>query len=330
MKNMIQKKCDLLIENQAAIQKAFLFENGLIRTIAASSFTEQDKTLDVELMKEARSILRKKQGMFSELRGNNEIIASAKMALSGSPERYIDEVIEVYKKFQKGKFFDSAFRALSAMTICDLGKYEEADAIIEKTNEIISGMKKDHPFLTSDEDTCFATLLALTDKSVDDILAELEDTYQYIKKSFAFHDNASYSLSQVLTTYGGNSEAKREKAIEIFNAFTEAGEKYGKNYELASIGTLIDIEVPTQELVSEIIDAADYLKGNKGFGLLDMSKQTRLLFANMLVTNAYGGESQKTAASVASGVVAQVIAAQVAMMVVIMSLASTSAASSSH
>ena len=332
MKEMVQRRCDLLVENWKLIHKDFKLENGIISMVAASSFMEKDQTADAEFMKECRKILRKKQGVFSEFRGNNELIVTSKMALSGNPEGYIDDVIEVYKKLQNGKFWDSTYRALAAMVICDSGRYNETDALIEKTNAIMKGMKAAHPFLTSDEDTCFAVLLAMTDKNVDDILSELEETYQYLKKNFTLHDNAVYSLSQVLTTYEGNYEQKREKALGIFEAFKAAGNKYGKDYELASLGTLIEIQGNIEEVVAEIAEISEYLKGQKGFGMLDMGKQTRLMFATMIYTQEYASDNQKTGASVVSGAVARVVAEQIAMFVAIIAATSSSsaAASSSH
>ena len=328
MKDTTRKRCDLLIENYEVIHKGFWLEHNLITAVAASAFAEKDQVADPEVLKESRKILRKKQGAFSELRGNNELILSTKMALNADPEEYVDNVIAVYKKLQQGKFWSSGYRALAAMTICDSGRVSEADDIIERTNMILKGMKKDHMFLTSDEDTCFAVLLAMTDKNVEDILTELEDTYQYIKKSFALHENASYSLSQVLTSYDGNSEAKREKALEFFDAFKEAGAKYGKEYELASIGTLIGLEGNMDDIVSEIIEVADYLKGHKGFKMLDMSKQTRLMFGTMVVSGLNSSSDNKTQASVVSGAIARVVAEQIAMFCAIMAASSTAHSSS--
>ncbi len=332
MKEMVQRRCDLLVENWKQIHKSFMLENGLIMMVAASAFTEKDQTADAEFLKECRKILRKKQGAFSEFRGNNELIVASRMALSGNPEGYIDNVIEVYKKLQHGKFWDSTYRALAAMVICDSGRFNEADVIIEKTNAIMKGMKSAHPFLTSDEDTCFAVLLAMTDKSVDDILSELEEIYQFLKKSFTLHDNAVYSLSQVLTTYEGNYALKREKAINLFEAFKAAGAKYGKDYELASLGILIDVQGNIEETVSEIAEISEYLKGQKGFGMLDMGKQTRLMFATMIYTQEHVSDDHKAEASVVSAAVARVVAEQIAMFIAIMAAtaSASSAASSSH
>lgn len=328
MNNLIQRKCELLVENRQLAGKTSLLEGGLIKMVAAASFTEKDKTIDVEELKSCIKLLRSKQGIFSDLRGNNELIIGSKMALSGNPEEYLEDLLGVYKKFQQGKIFGSEFRVLAAASICDTGKASQADAVIEKTNELLKGMKKDHPFLTSDEDTSLAVLLAFKEKSVEDILTELEETFQYIKKNFAFHENASYSLSQVLTTYDGTAEQKGQKVLDLFNAFKEAGAKYGKNYELASLGILININKNIEEIVSEVIETAEFLKNKKGFGILEMDKATRLMLGSMLVSEVYGASDSAVSASVSSGALAAVIAQELCMLAAVM--AATTVTSSSH
>ncbi|MCR5557951.1 MAG: DUF4003 domain-containing protein [Butyrivibrio sp.] len=329
MKDTIRKRCDLLTENWGLVHKAFSLENNLMTIVAAASYVELGKTVDVETLKESHRILKQKQSIFSEFRGSKEVMVAAKMALSGNPEGYIDDVVAVYKKLQNGKFWESPYKAFAAMIIVDAGKTNEADAVIEKTKKIMDGMTKDHPFLTSDEDTSFAVLLAMTDKSVEAILTELEESFQYIKKDFSFHQNAAYSLSQVLTTYPGDAASKKDKALELLKAFEAAGTKYGKDYELASIGSLIDIKLNTNELVDEIIEVADYLKENKGFGSWSISSASRLMFGNLIVSQFYAAGENKAEASVTAGTIAKVVAEEAAMLVAIIAATSASAFSSS-
>ncbi len=328
MKKAVQKRCELLVENRQLVSKASVLESTLIRAVAAASYTEKDLSADVDQLKDCIKLLKKKQSAFSYLRGNTLLIIASRMALSQNPEGYLDDVIEVYDKFQEGKFFGSYFRVLASMSICDAGRAAQAEEIVEKTNALLKGMSKSHPWITNEEDTSFAVLLAMTDKSTEDILSELEDSYRYIKKSFSFHDNAAYSLSQVLTTLDGSYNQKGDKALEIFNAFKEAGSKYGKNYELASIGALVNTDLNTEDLVSEVIEVSEYLKDKKGFGALEMDRYTRLMLGTMIVSGIYSDEKTSLSASVTSGALATVIAQQLCMYVAIMA-ASTSAAVSS-
>ena len=328
MKTTVQRRCELLVENRQLVSKASVLESSLMRAVAAASYTEKDMSADVDQLKDCIKLLKKKQNAFSYLRGNAMLIIASRMALSGNPEGYLDDVIEVYKVFQKGKIFGSYYRVLASMSICDAGRSAQAEEIVQKTDALLKGMSKSHPWLTTDEDTSVVVLLAMTDKSTEDILTELEDSFQYIKKSFSFHDNAAYSLSQVLTTLDGSHDKKGEKALEIYNAFKEAGSQYGKNYELASIGALVNVNMNAEDLVAEVIEVAEFLKSQKGFGKLEMDRYTRLMFGTMIISGIYSEETGSSSASVTSGALATVITQQLCIYVAIMA-ASTSVAVSS-
>ena len=354
MNDKVQRRSELLVENRNLLHKDFFLENGLITVIAGAAFAQNDRTADPDRVKDCRKLLRDRQGVFSQVRGNNELIISAKMALSPNPELYIENLINIYEKFQKGKLFSSAFRVLAASSICDAGKAGQADAIVEKTNEILKGMNSKHPFLTSDDDTGFAVLLAMTDKSTESILEELEQSYQILKRSFSFHDNAVYSLAQVLTTYDGEVDAKCKKAVEIFEAFKEKqsywlddystfmsikeffeafkenGYKYGKEYELPSLGILVGLSDNIGDIVGEVIEVYESFKGQKGFGMLDMSNHTKLMLGAMIVASVYGEDQASASALVTNGALSMVIAQQAAMIAIIAASSASAASSSSH
>ena len=329
MQTEIMEKCDLLVDNRNRIYRGFMLEDSLMQVVAATAFVDRGETADVKTIKACRKILRKKHSAFSYLRGNNELFISSKMALSEDPEAYLDNVTEIYEKLQKGKFLGSTYRVLSAVIICDSGKAGEADKVIEKTEEILNGMKEAHPFLTNDEDTCLAVLLAMTEKSSKDILSELEATYLEIKNEFMLYKNSAYSLCQVLTTLDGAYKKKCDRTIKIFDAFKEAGTKYGKEYELASLGLLTNIDMDAKDIVAEVIGTAEYLRQKKGFNFWYMTKQTRLMFSAMLVSESLLGDNATASGSVTSSAVARAIAQQTAMFVIIATSTAASVASSS-
>ncbi len=321
MDSKLQEKCDLIVKNRELVGKAFLLESGMIYTVAALSYAEKGIAVDIDKIKKCQSLLKSKQGFFSELRGNNEIIVSTKMALSDDPEKYVDDLFTIYKKFQKGKIFDSPHRVAAAITICDTHNESQADSIIAKTNEILKGMNKAHPFLTSDDDTAYAVLLALTNKSTEDILEELQNSFQILKKDFVLNNNSVYTLCQALTIYGGNYEQKCQKAMEIYKTFAKKGHKYGKGSELAAIGFLTSINRNVDELVSEIIEVSEYLKTQKGFKTLDIGKETRLMIASMISTVAASKDFVQTDASILSETISLLITAEAALLVAFSAIA---------
>lgn len=330
MENTFQAKCNLFAENRTLVNKGFLLENSLMKIASALIYTEKGKTVDNEYLQECRKVLRKNEGCLSDFRGISEMLVSAKLALQADPQSFMDEISSVYKLLHEGRFFGSRYMALAAISICDAGKTNQAKEIIEKTNEILKGMKKDHPFLTTDEDTCFAVLLAMTDKSAEAILVELEEIYQILKKDFKFHDNAVYSLAQILVTKQGGKEQKCQRALEIFKAFENAKAKYGKEYELASIGTLIDLDVDANEMAKEIVEASAYLKSKKGFEMLDLGERTRLMFAAILYGNTFAENNSVGSSTALESTMAMVIAQEVAYMMIMVSACSASAVAASN
>ena len=325
MREIVQSRVDLLLENQKAMRKAFCLEDSLTTGVVAASYAEKDKAIDTDSIKEARKLLKKKQGIFSDLRAYNEITISARMALSGNPEKYLDELSEVYDKLKKGKLFGSAYRVLAAMTVVDLGRFSEADRIVERTNEIMKGMLKQHPFLTTEEDTCFAVILAITNKSVEDILDELEESYKRTKK-LSINGDSAYSLSQVLTAYTKSAEEKADKAAQLLDAFKAVGITYGRGFELPSLGVLIGIDADKDEIVKEVIEVSDLLKGKMGFGFFDLFDNSRLMFGSMLVSGAYlAGDCAANASGIGNDI-GRVLALETVIFITMMYIVSMSVA----
>ena len=159
----IERKIDLLAANKNAISKKFSMEGNMMSIVSAFIFTGAGKEADVEKLKECRKVLKQHTGLLSSFRSTTELAVISRMALSEDPEKYFLDVKAAYDKISRGKFADNSF-------------------MISKFNEIYKRMGKEHPFLTSSEDMSLAMLLALTDKSVDQIINDMETCYKYLKK----------------------------------------------------------------------------------------------------------------------------------------------------
>ena len=291
MNDLIMKKCELLVNNKNAIHRKFLFENDLMSVVAGLIFTEADKEADIEKMRECRKILRKKTNIFSKLRATVELALLSSMALSEDPEKYINDVTEVYEKFSKLKLVDNTYMVLASMLICDTGGIDDIDDIIAKSDEIMKQMDKKHPFLTSSEDTSFSVLLALSYKDVDTIINDIEEGYSYIKKTYksGVTSNAVQCLCEVLAVTYGDMKSKCDKVMRIYKAFDERKSPFGKEQEFAAIGTLTDINLSPDELAGEILETDEFLKNQSGFKSMDKSR--RMMYATLLVADVYGKDA---------------------------------------
>ena len=175
MNSEFTRKLELLAANKKSIDKAFKFEMGISQVVASLLLASNGKEADIEKMKEARAILKKKAGVFSAFRDATELVILARMALETDPEQYIDDVKEVFDIFMKGRVFEDTYMVLASMIVVDRGRKNDAEAIKDKTNEILKRMSKKHPILTSSEDLALAALLATTDRDIDSIIDDMEE-----------------------------------------------------------------------------------------------------------------------------------------------------------
>ena len=325
MNSEFTNKLELLASNKKAIDKGFYFEMGISQVVAALLFASAGQAADIEKMKEARNILKKKAGVFSAFRDATELVVLARMALTPDMEKYIDDLIEVFNVIKKGKVFEDSYMVLTAMIIVDRDRKADAESIKDTTDEIMNRMSKLHPILTSSEDLALAALLAMSGRSVDAVIDDMEVCYQYTKKELKVkaENNSIQALSQILAVTEGDMKAKCDKVAELFAAFKENGSKFGTYLEFPALGTLLDVDVPTDVLVPEIIEAADFLKKSKGFGGLSMDKKTRLMFAALLASEIYTGRNDGAyglinSAIVTNSAIAMVIAEEIAIMVIMM------------
>ena len=321
----LTRKLELLASNKSAIDKAFFLEMGISQVVGALLFAGAGKEVDIEKIKESKRILSKRKGIFSAFRDVAELVVTSRMALESDPEGYLSDLIEVYDILTRGKVLEDSYLVLAAMIIVDRKRKADTEEIKQKMNELLKRMSKLHPLLTSSEDTALVSLLAMTDRDIDTIINDMEECFTYTRKELKLkaEANSIQALSEILAQTGGDMKAKCDKIAEVFNAFKEHKAKFGTYLEFPALATLINLNVPTDDLVTEIIEAADFLKHNKGFGGLSMDKKTRLMFAALLASQVYSTELDpvegiNNQAIVTNNAIAMAVAEEIAIMVIIM------------
>ena len=321
MKESIKRKVDLLVANKDRIAKEFAWGEGIMNIAASLVFTGADKQVDIAKLRQCRSILKKKTGMFSSFRSTSEAFIVSKMAMSEDPEKFIDDVKAIYNLLNKTLYAENAYLIQGAICIYEADRMTEAKQIAEKSRTLYKMMSKKHPILTSSEDMVYVILLAMTDKSVETIYNELEECYTYLRREAKLRvsDNEFQGLSEILALTDGDIIEKTAKAVDLYRTITAHGIKWGDSYnEFGSLGILIDLGVDNDTLVDEIAEVNEYLKKCKGFGSWTLDNKQRLMFSAMLLGGAYAEENQLINSSAVSSTVAMIIAEEVALMICMM------------
>ena len=101
--------------------------------------------------------------------------------------------------------------------------------------------------------------------------------------------------------------------MELFYKLKDQGYKYGTGYELATLGVLAMLPADLDTIADDIVQVAEYLAGQRGYGILGMTKRQRLMHAGMIVTSDYLDQNTSMQAAAVSSTISLIIAQQTAM-----------------
>ena len=328
MKAELQTLCDSFIINRDAVRDAFKWDSHYIHPVCANLFCAHGRTADTEELKRCKKIIESQTGIFSNFRGNIRPALAAMLALSDRPEEKMAQALENYSML-KQEFWSSEYLALVAFLLTDLADRNRVEEKAGRGKVIYKRMQKEHPFLTSSEDSVFAVLMAFAEKSDDDLIIDMEACYKALRERFS-SGNDVQTVSHILALSDGAPEEKAGRVIELYNALRDAGVKYGRYHELSTLAALSVTGVGIPDLVRDIQEVSDFLKGQKGYGgVFGIEAKTRAMHAALLVSDLYTNRDQANTAAMTSTLV-QIIAQEMAMCAVTASVASSSATSGSH
>lgn len=322
MNSILRKQCELLVENRKTVSSVFWGDFNILRITCASLYAGKNCRADADTMRECRKIVRRKKNFVSDFRGNVNSMIVARMSMSASPERYFDDLLEINGMFRRNKLIGSEYRILSAMIINDTVGVAKAKEHIDRLYEIYDGMLERHAFLTSPSDLPMAAAIACCDLDADKVLEEMENCFSALKTKFRLRRGVVQSCSHVLSLNPADASSKCEKLFDLWNKLKKSGHKYGSDYHLAVLASLSGLNLSTDEIVRDIIDADDYLKHNRGFGNFILGAKTRRMFAALLTISSHA-ESAASEASVAGSSAAIAAALEICMMIVMMTITMT-------
>ncbi|MBQ7956305.1 MAG: DUF4003 domain-containing protein [Lachnospiraceae bacterium] len=328
MRETLTTLCNQFAENKELIKEAFTWERTEMYPVCAAVFADKGKTADVEKMKACKAILKEQTGVFSDFRGNGLLALISMLALSADPKAKMQDALQMHSKL-KEHFWSSAYLPVAAMVVANMAEVEKYDELAARTKNIYDLMKNEHPFLTSGEDSVFAALLAFSELTDQQVVAEMERCYRILKPDF-FSGNAVQSLSHVLALGEGSAEQKCRRVMSLYEGLRTKGCKYGTDYELATLGVLALLPVDDTTIINEMVEVDNFLAEQKGYGLFGYTKKQRLMHASMLVSSSYMENSENPAMNTAaiSGTISMIAAQQAAMCAVIASTSAAAAASS--
>ena len=325
MRQSLTALCGKFIENRDVVKAVFPWDSAYMHPICAAIITDKGMRADEERLKRCRDMLKENTGVFSDFRGTAKIAVIAMMSAHHDPAGKLQLAQQAHSEL-KEHFWNSPYLPVAAMIISDMVEPARFAQVAQRTRRIYELMKSEHPFLTSGEDSVFAAMLALGNTTEEWIVEETERCYRMMKEKF-HSGNAVQSLSHVLALCEGNTEEKCTAVASLYDELKARGWRYGTEYELPTLGVLAALPVSQEELVQDLIDTAEFLGTQKGYGVLGATKKQRLMHAGMLVTCDRISLGRDMTAAAIQGSIALVAAQQAAMCAAI---AASSAAASAN
>lgn len=329
MKQDEQRNLELFADNVLTIKKEFVWQNTLIKRMAALLYAQQGKAVDCEAIRQCHTLIKKNTGVFSTFRGNLAICIATLLSLTPNPQEVLDESLKVYKLLKGAKFYASDFLVIAAFQIAVQAEPSRYEDVVARTRGFYEGMKAKHFFYTSQDDYIFAAMLGLSDVEVEAGSERIEQLYSRLKDEF-WNQNSVQTLAQVLVL-GNSDDSVASRVLALRDAFREQKIKLDKTYTLPILGVLALLPVEADTMIRDIGIAQDTLRTKKGFVSLSLTTQELLMFATSMVASRYAAnvESDMLTATLSTSITSIIIAQQAAMLAAVAASAAASAAAAS-
>lgn len=322
MKAVYEQKVKNMIQHYENMKKLFKWENDMVRHLVALTYAMNDKELDTTRIKEVKDYIKSETGAFSPFRGHMTFALSGLLcATSETPKNKLKSMLNNEKILKSIGFKHSTYLPIALYALSSAYEGNDVTGYGEKAMEIYKEMKQNHPFLTSGDDYALAILLAGTDHSPD----LLEDYYQALNGRGFTKSNGLQMLSHIMSFSKKDVRDSVDQCERIYNHLKANKLKIYADYYPA-IGLISLLDVDQDELIDDLVEVANYLRGQKKYKWL--GKGMNLLMASAIITSEYIKENSgdTVVTTTVSISIQAIIAAQQAAMIAAIT-ASTAASS---
>ncbi len=326
MRASLSGLCGRFIENRDIVKSTFPWDSSYMYPVCAAIITDKGMRADEARLKRCRDLLKEQTGIFSNFRSTAQISMVALLSVTSTPSILLSNALQVHSLL-KEHFWGSSYLPVAAMLLADALPAERYEQAAARTRRIYDLMKAEHPFLTSEEDSVFAAMLALSDRPDEDLVAETEACYQLLRQEFSTR-NAVQSLSHVLALGEGTAQQKCRATVDLYHTLKSAGRKYGTGYELATLGVLSMLPADMSTVAADLADVDNFLSEQKGYGFFGLDRKQRLMHAGMIVTSDYLKNDRTMSTAAIHGTISLIAAQQAATCAAI--AASTAAANAAN
>ncbi len=281
----IKQRADLMSENFYSLKKDFKWENSLINHFSALIHSLNNKTADVNKIREIRDYIKAETSFTSYFRGNTSSILSTLLSFEDDYRTLFKTTLEVYEQLKSHGFKRGVYLPLTSYTIAKEVAFDTLEYRISRMREFYNNMKENHFWLTSDNDYIFAAILGISDLDINQTNIKIETCYKILNNRGLAKGNDLQTLSHILALGDEDEEIKCTRAIELYQSM--AKEKCKLHYSsLSSLGVLTLIGCDAS-IAKEIKEVYEYINSKPGYSLWSIDKTNLVMLSTMLVSSFY-------------------------------------------
>lgn len=161
------------------------------RRLMAINYAMHDAPFDSKRFEHAQAVLKQKTGMFSKFRGSNNFVwLSFLDAKYEDIEPAIDEVLRLDTLLDRKHFRFSMLRPFIASQLINV---DEPERRLDEASALYQTFKRNHPWLTSEEDLLSALVLVQAFDDHDALSQRIETYYEALKAQLPARTNSNSS-----------------------------------------------------------------------------------------------------------------------------------------
>lgn len=337
MDRMLQEKIDRMAENYERLKNGFAWDYDVVKHFGALMAVMDDREMDVVKIKEIREHIKSSQSFFSNFRGNNEFILAILLMMHDDYKATYKAVLDAHEGLKRFGFKDGMYLPLASYVIGTHVEQYRYNEVFKRMEDFYTDMKRNHFWITSQDDYVLSAVLATTECDVEDTSRDIETCYNLLAtEKGMYRGNELQALAHVLSLGEESAAVKCDRAIEIQRQLTDRKCRLN-HHGLSSLGVLTLLGVNPMGIADEVVEVKDYLYQKPGYGFWSIDSNLRTILAAGILADYHAdrmqrGEGDKLslmANSVTSVVSAIMVAEQMAIMTAVIASGGAAAATSS-
>ncbi|MDO5521310.1 MAG: DUF4003 family protein [bacterium] len=285
MKDELVVKCKLYVQNRDILKSEFKWASSNMLPLCAYMYTQKGRKVDAVRIEECRQIIMKHIGVFSKVKGQEEIPLATLLSLETSAEKAFARRVEVYRLLKK-EFETTSYLPIIAFAMVGAASSNTVDyaKVISRAKRLEEQIQSEFAGNQIAECSGISVLLALSGKSEDKLLEDLKMAYGLFS-NLELEESSIPMLCYAIIVGQGEVLDSCEKVMSAYSILAKRRIKLQRVGEMTALELVANSQQQVEDYINDSMEMNTYLKEQKGFDLLSISSAERHMFSLMLAAD---------------------------------------------